>query len=52
MSKDEREYESSDITRTVIGCAMKVHSKLGCGFQELIYQRSLAIELTKAGVAF
>lgn len=40
------------LTETVIGCAMQVHRLLGTGFQEVIYQRSLAIELTQAGVLF
>ena len=31
---------------------MKVHGKLGNGFQEVIYQRCLAIELEKAGILF
>ena len=31
---------------------MKVHNELGNGFQEVIYQRCLAIELTKAGLGF
>ncbi len=35
----------ADITRCIIGCAMKVHSTLGNGFQEVIYQRALAIEM-------
>ena len=33
------------LTYQIIGCAMKVHNTLGNGFQEVIYQRSLAIEL-------
>ena len=41
-----------DITYKVIGCAMKVHNTLGNGFQELIYQRCLAIELQRAGLGF
>lgn len=41
-----------DITRKIIGCAMKVHSTLGNGFQEVIYQRALAIEFDKQGVDF
>lgn len=39
------EYKHSDITGRIIGCAMKVHSALGNGFQEVIYQRALAIEM-------
>jgi GxxExxY protein len=41
-----------DITYKVIGCAMKVHNTLGNGFQEVIYQRCLAIELQKEGIVF
>ncbi|PIX05854.1 MAG: GxxExxY protein, partial [Flavobacteriales bacterium CG_4_8_14_3_um_filter_35_10] len=41
-----------DITYKINGCAMKVHNTLGNGFQEVIYQRCLAIELGKAGLAF
>lgn len=33
------------LTRRIIGCAMQVHSALGNGFQEVIYQRALSIEL-------
>ena len=45
-------YKYSDLTGKIIGCAMEVHSFLGNGFQEVIYQRALAIELRKAGIAF
>ena len=31
---------------------MKVHSTLGSGFQEIIYQRALAIEMGIQGLAF
>lgn len=44
--------EKDELTYTLIGCAMKVHNTLGNGFQEVIYQRCLAIELEKAGIAF
>ncbi|MBX2899703.1 MAG: GxxExxY protein [Cyclobacteriaceae bacterium] len=41
-----------DVTHKIIGCAMKVHSTLGNGFQEVIYQRALAIEMEKQGLNF
>ncbi len=41
-----------EITYKINGCAMKVYNTLGNGFQEVIYQRCLAIELEKAGVNF
>jgi GxxExxY protein len=49
---NEKEYKHSDITRKIIGAAMKVHSTLGNGFQEVIYQRALAIEMAKQGLSF
>lgn len=48
----KQEYKYSDITKKIIGCAMKVHSSLGNGFQEVIYQRALAIEMSKNGLSF
>jgi GxxExxY protein len=44
------QYEA--ITQKIIGCAMKVHSTLGCGFQEVIYQRAMAIEMEIQGLKF
>ncbi|MFN4285619.1 MAG: GxxExxY protein [Lacibacter sp.] len=44
--------ELNDITYKIIGAAMKVHNTLGNGFQEVIYQRCLAIELERAGLRF
>lgn len=41
-----------EITYKINGCAMKVHNILGNGFQEVIYQRCLAIELEKARLIF
>lgn len=41
-----------EMTYKINGCAMKVHNTLGNGFQEVIYQRCLAIELQKAGLNF
>ena len=41
-----------EITEKIIGCAMQVHRTLGNGFQEVIYQRALAIEMAYVGLAF
>jgi GxxExxY protein len=46
------ELKYKEITQKIIGAAMKVHSKLGNGFQEVIYQRALAIQLEEEGVNF
>ena len=46
------QYKYSELTSKIIGCAMKVHNTLGNGFQEVIYQRCLAIELQNAGIQF
>ncbi len=43
-------YEA--LTHKIIGCAMKVHSTLGNVFQEVIYQRALAIEMQKQGLSY
>jgi GxxExxY protein len=40
------------LTHEIIGAAMKVHSTLGNGFQEVIYQRALVLELNKLGLKF
>jgi GxxExxY protein len=42
--------EEQELTEKIIGCAMKVHSTLGPGFLESVYQRALAHELRKAGL--
>jgi GxxExxY protein len=44
--------ERDELTYKIIGCAMKVHNTLGNGFQEVIYQRCLAIELAEASISF
>jgi len=41
-----------ELTETIIGCAMRVHAVMGNGFQEVIYQRCLAIEMQKQGLTF
>ena len=42
----------NDITHKIIGCALQVHNMLGNGFQEVIYQRALAIEMNLANLFF
>lgn len=44
--------EKDELTYKIIGCAMKVHNTMGSGFQEVIYQRCLAIELERVGLGF
>src|SRR5690625_4062850 len=41
-----------ELTYQVNGCAMKIHNTLGNGFQKVIYQRCLAIELGRAGISY
>lgn len=49
---DRIENDVNQITHKIIGCAMKVHSTLGNGFQEVIYQRALAIEMKLNGLVY
>ena len=41
-----------DLTYKIIGCAMEVHKHLGNGFQEVVYQRALAIEMQMQNISF
>jgi GxxExxY protein len=52
MTIIKEEYKYSELTGKIIGCAMRVHAALGSGFQEVIYQRAMAIEMTDAGLNF
>jgi len=45
-------YKYQETTKNIIGCAMHVHSFLGNGFQEVIYQRSLTVEMGIQGLDF
>ena len=47
-----RDRKYSELTGQIIGCAMMVHSALGNGFQEVIYQRALEIEMADQGIPF
>ena len=48
----KKEYKYSELTGKIIACAMEVHRQLGNGFQEVIYQRALAIEMAEQGLSF
>ena len=48
----EERIPHADITRRIIGCAMEVHRVLGNGFQEVVYQRALAVEMAGQGLEF
>jgi GxxExxY protein len=52
MIEKVKEKIEDDLTYKIIGCAMKVHAILGNGFQEVIYQRALAIEMKTRGLLF
>jgi GxxExxY protein len=46
------EYAASDVTGKIIACAFEVHKHLGNGFQEVIYQRAMAIEMERQKLSF
>lgn len=48
----EEKYKHQNLTREIIGAAMEVHRHLGNGFQEVVYQRALAIELNLRNISF
>ena len=52
MSIINEQFKHSAITARIIQCAMTVHTTLGSGFQEVIYQRALEIEMNLQGLNF
>jgi len=46
------EYPLSDVTARIIAAATEVHRTLGPGFEEVIYQRALAVELPAHDLEF
>ena len=42
--------EENEISRIILDCAFKVHTKLGSGLLEKVYRECLAYELTKCGL--
>jgi GxxExxY protein len=45
-------YDFDDITGEIIGACIEVHRNLGPGFQEVTYQRALALELQARSLDF
>jgi len=46
------DYKYSEITERIIKCSFHVHNTLGGGFQEVIYQKALAIEFANEGLSY
>ena len=42
--------KESELTRKIIGIAMKIHREIGPGFQERIYHRAMIVALKKEGL--
>ncbi len=48
---DRIDFKDKALTQKIIGCAFKVHSTLGKGFLEKVYENAMVIELTKLDIA-
>lgn len=46
------ELKYKDITEKILGASFEVHKFLGNGFQEVIYQRALAWEMSQKGLEY
>ena len=44
--------QDEDLTGSIVGAAMEVHSALGAGFQERTYENAMAVELALRGIEF
>lgn len=44
--------EQNKITHNIIGSAIEVHRTLGNGFQEIVYQRALSVELDLRNIEY
>lgn len=47
-----KNYRSSELTSKIINLCFSVHNDLGSGYQEVIYQRALGLELQREGIPY
>ena len=45
-------YRHDDLTHEIIGAAMDVHSEMGAGLIEQIYENAMCVELIKRGIRY
>lgn len=50
LKDDELDPALSEVSRTVIGCAIDIHKALGPGFDRSIYEKALSVELAAHSV--
>lgn len=48
--KPDAKIIHKQLSYAVVGCAQRVHSRIGNGFPEHVYQKAMSIELEKAGI--
>ena len=52
LLKEKQSQQFEDISRKIIGAAINVHSSLGPGFLESIYEEAMKVELNEYGLPF
>ena len=50
LKDDELDPALSEVSRTVIGCAIDIHKTLGPGFDRSVYEKALSVELKEHNV--
>jgi len=50
LRNDELDPALTEVSRTVIGCAIEIHKAIGPGFETSVYERALSAELDEEGV--
>jgi len=52
ITTDEKHFPQKEMTYKILGCCMEVHTELGNGFLEAVYQEALAIVFEEKGIPF